>query len=310
MFSTSTSDETVGGNEAACFSRRGRRNDVNQDRAIVVSPYQLPGVPAGDNFLIAVFDGHGEGGELMSEFASQNLPTMLASALEQQLLPLDASKVTDALTAAFRRLHDECPPLESAGTTVSAALRLGDMLYLANAGDSITFVAGYSEERGIIYWKTKLHKPDEPDERARIEKCGGVVTEAKPGPRQSARLSLGEGKGTIAFSRSIGDRDATPVGLIPDPTVQVLNLTKLVSSEWFSNMYVVSVTDGISDVFSLYDISDDIGQQLFGEAKYSSRLSLQTRCERLVDSANNEWIKLYPYNLDGDDMSIAVHKLF
>jgi serine/threonine protein phosphatase PrpC len=183
------------------------------------------------------------------------------------------------------------------------------MLYLANAGDSITFVACYHKDKGLPIWKTKVHKPDQPGERARIEKCGGVIREANPRQGQSARLSLTKRKGSINFSRSIGDRDATPVGVIPDPTVEKINVTDMLSSTRTKDWYVVSVTDGMSDVFLLSEIATDIGQQLFADDKNPSKQSLQEICESLVDSANNQWIKFDPYDFVGDDMSIAVHKL-
>jgi serine/threonine protein phosphatase PrpC len=67
-------------------------------------------------------------------------------------------------------------------------------IYVANAGDSRTVVC----ERGNAVELSKDHKPDLPEERSRIMKAGGEVSE-------------GRVNGMLALSRAIGDFDYKPI---------------------------------------------------------------------------------------------------
>ncbi len=132
---------------------------ANQDRALIVSPFQLQGVATHDSFIIGVFDGRFVDGEQMSDFAARKLPTMAVSGLGQHRRPLYVSTVKEVLTSTFRRINEEGPNLQSAGSTASVAVRLGNMLYLANVGDSITFLATYDDinRRALIIKETERH---------------------------------------------------------------------------------------------------------------------------------------------------------
>jgi serine/threonine protein phosphatase PrpC len=231
---------------------------------------------------------------------------MLASALEQQPQPWDYDKVLDAFTTTCRRIDDECPPPHSAGTTLSGALRLGDMLYVAKVGDSATFVANYTAEEGVrIMFETTPHKPDDLVERFRIEQLGGIIKLPDPGPRQSAIIVLGGEMAHLAMSRSLGDRNASSVGVIPDPDVAAFDLSKFQGTK----LFVVSVTDGLFDVMSMQDIANEIARRLYVCEGSSSNNSLKEGCEYLVDRAYDTWQQLYSTYAAGDDMTIAVHEL-
>jgi serine/threonine protein phosphatase PrpC len=241
----------------------------------------------------------------MAEFAAKNLPTMIASALDQQPRPWDALKVTGVLTTTLQRIHEEGPNLQSGGSTASVAIRLGNMLYLANVGDSATFLATYDDikESALIIFETKRHKPDDPDERARIERHGGIIKKADPGPCQSATILIDGGKDHIAFSRALGDRDASSLGVIPDPTIVEIDL-----SPWKDkSLFAVSVTKGLFNVVPMKDIADQIARGLFVGGRWPSKLT--KKCEDLVRRGRREWDNKNPCRINGADMSIAVHKI-
>ncbi len=282
---------------SALFTKCGSRHSLNQDRALLVSPFHLRGTKSGDNFIIGVFDGHGDDGEDVAEYAAQNLPTVLASTLEQQAKPWDDAKVTEALTTTFRRLPDEGPPLQSAGSTASIALRIGDKLYLANAGDSFTFVAMHTDGITIILKETKSHTTRDPIERARIEQHGGNIDE-------NHYITPKVGKGALNMTRSLGDRDVSSDGVIPDPTVTVID-----ANYWKREgalTFVASVTDGISDVMPLQEIATEIGRRLSSE-KLSE--SIQEGCECVAYLAVEKWKAKNCFMHNGDDVTIVVHML-
>ena len=81
-----------------------------------------------------------------------------------------------------------------AGCTATVALITTLEIYVANAGDSRTVVC----ERGNAVELSKDHKPDLPEERIRIMKAGGEVSE-------------GRVNGMLALSRAIGDFDYKPI---------------------------------------------------------------------------------------------------
>jgi serine/threonine protein phosphatase PrpC len=287
--------------KAAFSTMQATFHDVNQDRGLVVSPFQLHGVASGDdNFIIGVFDGHGEGGEQMAEFAANNLSTMISSGLNQQPRPWDVLKVTDVLTSTFRRIHEEGPNLQQAGSTASIAVRLGNMLYLANAGDSTTFLATYddSNKRAEVILQTVPHKPNDPEERARIEQHGGVV-QNPPGPGRSATVVI-DGN-LLAMSRSLGDRDASSSGVIPDPTVLYIDLSPLEGQ----NLFVVSATDGLLDVISVPNVAKAVGWSSFASGNKST---LREVCAKLINRARDIWYRDYDYG-PGDDVTVAVRIL-
>jgi len=74
------------------------------------------------------------------------------------------------------------------------ALITPNEIYCANAGDSRTVACEYGNAVDL----SKDHKPDLPDERARIMKGGGHVVD-------------GRVNGVIALSRAMGDFDYKPV---------------------------------------------------------------------------------------------------
>lgn len=86
------------------------------------------------------------------------------------------------------RDHDD----ESGTTAVVAVLR-GDQLYCANAGDSRATICRNGEGKNV----TKDHKPNDPEEEARVKAAGGSVV--------WDRVVAEDGKNMLACARSIGD---------------------------------------------------------------------------------------------------------
>lgn len=73
-----SSDEFFGDNSKTYFTKCGRGDLQNQDRAMVVSPSVIEGASSDANIVIGVFNSHRKGGELVAEIASQKLHVFLA----------------------------------------------------------------------------------------------------------------------------------------------------------------------------------------------------------------------------------------
>lgn len=94
----------------------------------------------------------------------------------------------------------------------------GSDIYTANAGDSRAILCSYTEEGGLeVTQITDDHKPDLPEEAARIHKKGGRIEAFKDwngepiGPMR-VWVKNDEIPG-LAMSRSFGDRIAHSVGV-------------------------------------------------------------------------------------------------
>lgn len=75
-----------------------------------------------------------------------------------------------------------------AGCTANVALLVGKTLYVANAGDSRSFL----NRGGKNFDMSKDHKPDDELEKKRIERAGGFVSD-------------GRVNGNLSLSRALGD---------------------------------------------------------------------------------------------------------
>jgi protein phosphatase 1L len=119
--------------------------------------------------LYGVFDGHG--GDRASEFCRQRLPhnvvaqasyrSDLSEALRCGFLETDRQFLVDAAEGEF----------EDGTTAIVVAIRNG-RYYAANAGDSRAILV---KENGSVVELSHDHKPNNPEERRRVEDAGGFV---------------------------------------------------------------------------------------------------------------------------------------
>lgn len=147
----------------------------------------------------AVYDGHG--GDEASSFLGDELHHAIVDALfmkkhELQLL-LGASPaevcamVQQRLISAFEKTDElflQSSARPQAGSTATTVLVAGDVLFVANTGDSRTVLS----RRGRAERLSNDHKPSRPDEAQRVRDTGGFVIH-------------GRIMGELAVSRAFGD---------------------------------------------------------------------------------------------------------
>ena len=77
----------------------------------------------------------------------------------------------------FNHLDKTAPAQISGGCTASVILQLDQKVYIANAGDSVSFLAVYHSTTNTtsILYKSREDKPTLPEERKRVEHMGGHV---------------------------------------------------------------------------------------------------------------------------------------
>ncbi|CAN8229773.1 unnamed protein product [Cochlearia groenlandica] len=175
--------------------------------------------------LFGVFDGHG--GARAAEYVKQNLFSNLIRH------PKFISDTTAAIADAYKQtdsefLNSENSQNRDAGSTASTAILVGDRLLVANVGDSRAVIC----RGGNAIAVSRDHKPDQSDERQRIEDAGGFVMWA-------GTWRVG---GVLAVSRAFGDRLLKQY-VVADPEIQEVKVDS-------SLEFLILASDGLWDVVS------------------------------------------------------------
>jgi serine/threonine protein phosphatase PrpC len=195
------------------------------------------------NFF-AVFDGHG--GKAVSKYLKDNLPPFFVNRFNKEIYqkPDTASKyfikVYDLIQNKMKNEHPRA--VQYCGSTACVGIQYKDSddkdrLWMLNVGDSR---AVKCNKLNIAEQLTQDHKPNSPEEKARIEQLGGKI-EFDGVDWRVKDLSL---------SRAFGDLECTPyVTHLPQ-----IYRYKISSSDKF----IVFACDGLWDVMSNQDVVDYI----------------------------------------------------
>ncbi|ESQ32032.1 hypothetical protein EUTSA_v10004184mg [Eutrema salsugineum] len=175
--------------------------------------------------LFGVFDGHG--GARAAEYVKRHLFSNLITH------PKFISDTKSAIADAYNHTDSELLKSENshtrdAGSTASTAILVGDRLLVANVGDSRAVIC----RGGNAFAVSRDHKPDQSDERERIENAGGFVMWA-------GTWRVG---GVLAVSRAFGDRLLKQY-VVADPEIQEEKIDD-------SLEFLILASDGLWDVFS------------------------------------------------------------
>jgi serine/threonine protein phosphatase PrpC len=179
-------------------------------------------------FGAEIYDGHG--GRESAEIASRMLtPYFMHAWTKESEKPLqDRRNECQLLREAY--LSVDAHLIErgtTSGTTAASLYIIDDRFLAANVGDTrIIIGAG----KGFSFL-TKDHKPDLPEEKARIERLGGRVL-FYGAPRV---------EGVLAMSRALGDTGLKPY-VSSEPRIVEGYLGK-------ENDYAILACDGLWDVF-------------------------------------------------------------
>lgn len=186
----------------------------------------------------------------MSEYIVKTLPSLLGSKLVEHDKKRNQnggaadSLIVKLLHETFLELDATSPADPSGGCTASLVLQLDSKIFVANAGDSRSFIAVHiippegsspdNENTTSIIYATREDKPHLEDEKKRVEHMGGTVylpNSFQLTGQGTTRVlyqdpTTGSTSG-LAMSRSIGDWDAGSVGCVPDPLIDVLDMNEI-----------------------------------------------------------------------------------
>ena len=164
-------------------SYNGTVRDYNEDKLKIISEYKLNKKIQGSNgkeinpniSYFAIYDGHG--GNKCSIFLQENLHEYIFSSDYFPLYPLQAiyqayeKAETNFESIAYDKEKKNL--LDKSGSCALSALIIDDACYVTNLGDSRGL---YSYDSGKqLFQITRDHKPNDENEKKRIEEAGGKI---------------------------------------------------------------------------------------------------------------------------------------
>ncbi|XP_047158931.1 protein phosphatase 2C 77-like [Vigna umbellata] len=198
--------------------------------------------------FFGVYDGHG--GSQVANYCRERMHLALAEEIESVREGLLVESTRDdcrdlwkkAFTSCFLKVDSEVggdvntDPVapETVGSTAVVAVICSSHIVVSNCGDSRAVLCRGKEPMAL----SVDHKPNRPDEYARIEAAGGRVIQWN-GHRVF---------GVLAMSRSIGDRYLKP-WIIPDPEVMFVPRAK-------DDDCLILASDGLWDVMTNEEVCD------------------------------------------------------
>ncbi|KAJ9545679.1 hypothetical protein OSB04_025386 [Centaurea solstitialis] len=259
-----SSPETVGETNLAEESSRfgvttvcGRRRDMED--AVAVKPSF-----SNDLHFYGVYDGHGCSHvamkckdrmheivkeEVEKENSGESLEwkeTMAKSFLQ---MDKEVTEWSEGASSSSCRCELQTPQCDAVGSTAVVAVVTPSEIVVSNCGDSRAVLC----RNGVAIPLSSDHKPDRPDELARIEDAGGRVIYW-----DGARVL-----GVLAMSRAIGDGYLKPY-VIPEPEVTVMERTA-------EDECLILASDGLWDVVS-NDVACSVARMCLNSQKPPSPL--------------------------------------
>ncbi|KAK1697094.1 hypothetical protein QYE76_013791 [Lolium multiflorum] len=241
---------------AAVCSRRGEKG-TNQDCSIVWEGFGCQD----DSIFCGIFDGHGQWGHYVAKAVRDSLPpsllchwqeaVALASLIdgEKMLCDYQFDLWRQSFLAAAASVDEELRRSRrldafNSGCTALSVVKQGDMMVVANVGDSRAVLGTTSDDGGVAAVQLTVDfKPDLPHEKERIRQCKGRVHSLgdEPGVHR-VWLPDREAPG-LAMSRAFGDYCVKDYGVISAPEVTRRRVTA-------RDQFVILATDGVWDVLS------------------------------------------------------------
>lgn len=167
-----------------CSQQCSTRAHPNEDLFVIMDRLQSEDGTSSAHFM-AVFDGHG--GSACAKYMSEHLHESIrvSDGFVAGDMRLALEQGIDSAETAFMEASED-----SSGSCAIIALIANETIHLANVGDCRFALSA----DGKNVFETRDHKASDPEEKKRIEDCGGFVVRERV-------------FGLLAVARSLGDRE-------------------------------------------------------------------------------------------------------
>ncbi|CAG9330904.1 unnamed protein product [Blepharisma stoltei] len=251
--------------------RKGMKPDLpNQDDYCILID--------GPSYLLSVYDGHGQYGHDISNFVHSRLPNLMIAHPDWAENPKQAIK--DTFVSCQQQLIDVCDKPETefncilSGTTATIVFYQKNKLIVANVGDSRAVLAKLENGKIIAHPITRDHKPEEADEKHRIERAGGEVKKLKNDWAERVYFKGKDSPG-LSMTRALGDTMLQSIGISSEPETYEIDVEE-------EDQFVLICSDGVWEFIS---------NQEAVEYVYKFKGDVRQATEMLSALAWSRWIK-------------------
>ena len=265
-------------------SKAGNTNGkpkTNQDSSVC----KLNGLKLENFNLFAVMDGHGSHGHFISSavkvmfsefiFKNSNFKNEITyENIYSKIKEKDYSLVKKCFQHCEATLAKSKYDTNFSGTTAVLVIQIDEYLICGNTGDSRAII---KTKKGIFNLSND-HKPDNPIEKERIEKCGGRVEKFNDGGDLVGPYRVwlrNEDYPGLAMSRSLGDFVSKSVGCSCIPDIIEMKIDK-------DYEYMIVASDGVWEFLENKDVCNLI--QPFYEKN-----DIDGACNKVVEESAKKW---------------------
>lgn len=229
--------------------------------------------------IFAVFDGHGPKGHDVSAFVSEYLTKLFVSHKERDASPSHALQESFILCQKMLETLDpfRTISMDSGSTCTFAYLPAGeDVIHLAHVGDSRACLS----RGGHALEVTQDHKPDLKEEKARIERAGGMVVFDG---YFNHRIYSSDGRGGLNMSRAFGDNAAQKFGVTAQPTYRRVDInTSKPEKDSERDQFLLLCSDGVWEFLKSQAVCDVVLRHGRSEA--------QKAAEEIAKASYDAWM--------------------
>ena len=248
----------------------------------------------GDSFgYFAVFDGHGQYGEVVSQYCAENfMDNFLARKSLKKKKKLSYKNLTCAMTKTFEKFDTQLkesalnhsPSLPRgeksmvdftfSGSTATVALIFSKFIVVANTGDCRTVLCSC----GSVKFSTMDHNPGNMEESKRILAAGGKVFTM---PSQHPVIFDSDAHANLAVSRTLGDYGFKKSPSLPAKNQIVSPIPDItVLQRHSTDEFIVLGSDGVFRALSNSEVVTFVHQRM------SITDDLPTICCDLIEMAH------------------------
>ena len=306
-------ENCVSATQKGFLAKKNIEKENNQDCSLIIE--NVCGIK---NYNIySIMDGHGSNGHLVSNFIKDNIikyfndisfyfkkikpkektsiiyPENILDLIYKKLKKNDYQKIKDFYKEVDELLSSIEVHFDSnfSGSTCIIIFQVGNKIISSNVGDSRALLIKENKE---IIELSHDQKPDNENEKKRIEEMGGIVSQCndlyddgKEGGPFRIWMKGCDYPG-IAMSRSIGDKIAHSIGVINEPEIIEFNLDEL-------SKFIILGSDGVFQHLNNNEINDIIFEE---KEKIGENV-----CKKIINKAINKFIENDEYVVD--DITIS-----